>query len=237
VKACRNPCRLLLVSVLLLTFPVARVFAADGSETSHLAFVTEYVRELVATENLRASVAKEYAESKQSEKFTSAIHASTAIQLELRSQIAMLNGMHNSDSQFNDLIPIIVKLYEDKIEIHQKMIGISTELLSGPKPDVDYGTLAAEMPRLRAQLEFIDQGLFEAVPLVFASLIDMKADSKGHASHLVITKAERATLIYDIVSGFRSKLNLKNHNFTVSSASVLKAYLLKGYKCSDEPWD
>jgi hypothetical protein len=117
------------------------------------------------------------------------------------------------------------------------MIDISSAFLVGPKPDVDYGKLAAEMPKIRAELEYIDHTLFDATALIFATLIDPKPDSKNHLSHLIITKAERAKLIDELTGAFGSKLDQKDQNFTVSAASVLKAYFLKDYKCSDQPWE
>ena len=73
--------------------------------------------------------------------------------------------------------------------------------------------------------------------MIFATLIDQKPDSKNHVSHLIITKAERAKLLSELTGDFGSKLDQKDQNFTVSAASVLKAYLLKDFKCSDDPWD
>ena len=117
------------------------------------------------------------------------------------------------------------------------MIDISTAFVGGPKPGIDYDKMAAEMPKIRASLEFVDRALFEATPLVFSTLIDLRADSKNHASHLIITKAEKTKLLDDSATRFGSKLDQKEQNFTVSSASVLKAYLQKNFKCSDEPWE
>jgi len=93
------------------------------------------------------------------------------------------------------------------------------------------------MPKIRASLEFVDRAIVEATPLIFATLIDQRPDSKNHVSHLIITKAEKAKLLDDLTIRFGSKLDQKSQNFTVSAASVLKAYLLKGFKCSDEPWE
>jgi hypothetical protein len=123
------------------------------------------------------------------------------------------------------------------MELYQSMIDISTAFVGGPKPGIDYDKMAAEMPKIRASLEFVDRALFEATPLVFSTLIDLRADSKNHASHLIITKAEKTKLLDDIATRFGSKLDQKEQNFTVSSASVLKAYLQKNFKCSDEPWE
>ena len=65
----------------------------------------------------------------------------------------------------------------------------------------------------------------------------MKEDSNGHASHLIITKEEKARLISKLDDSFGAKLDQKDQNYTVSAASVLKGYLNKDFKCSDEPWD
>ena len=130
-----------------------------------------------------------------------------------------------------------MEFYKEKIALHQKMVDISSTLIAVPKAGVDYGQLAAEMPKIRARLEYIDHALFDATPLVFGTLISFKPDSKNHASHLIITKEERAKLIDRIDTAFGSKLEDKSQNFTVSGASVLKAYLLKDFKCSDEPWE
>jgi hypothetical protein len=93
------------------------------------------------------------------------------------------------------------------------------------------------MPKARAKLDYIDKTLFEATPVIFTTLIDMRPDSQGHASHLLITKAEREDLIKTIDTDFGPKLDDKNANFTISSAWVLKAGLQKDFKSSDDPWD
>jgi hypothetical protein len=93
------------------------------------------------------------------------------------------------------------------------------------------------MPKVRATLDDVDHTLFQAAPSIFATLIDPKPDSKNHASHLIVTKAERQKLVEDLDQRFGTKLNLKDQNYTVGAASVLKAYFLKDFKCSDEPWE
>lgn len=141
------------------------------------------------------------------------------------------------DDPFSDLIPNIIESYQDKIELWQQMIDICSAFVGGPKPNVDYTKLAADMPKTRAKLDFIDKALFEATPAIFMTLIDSKPDSNGHASHLIITKAERAALIKQIDTDFGSKLDEKGANYTVSAAWVLKKGLQKDFKCSDDPWD
>src|SRR5208337_3689333 len=95
---------------------------------------------------------------------------------------------------------------EEKIRLYQRLIDISGAFLAGPKPNVDYGKLAAEVPKIRAQLEYIDHSLFDTAPLVFAVLIDQKPDSKNHVNHLIITRAERAKLIDDLNRDFGAML-------------------------------
>jgi hypothetical protein len=112
-------------------------------------------------------------------------------------------------------------------------------MMEGPKPDVDYGKIAASLPKINAQAEFIDQGIFKIAPAVFATLIETtKTNPHGGADHLIITKAERDDLVQQIKLGFGDKLNQHNQNWIESAVSVLEFYLeKKGYKCSDEPWD
>jgi hypothetical protein len=210
--------------------------AQKKSETPHLAFVTEYVRELDETEAIREQGEKEAKGGKPEEVFTNSIHNSTLVQLELRSQIRVLKSMR-LNAPFETLLSLIIRFYEEKISLHDQMIALSTAFMSGPAPGVDYGALAAKMPKIRAELEYADRSLFESTPLIFATLIDTKADSKNHASHLVITKAERAELLSKLASGFGAKLDLKDQPFVVSTAIVLRGFLLKDFKCSDEPWE
>src|SRR6266699_2637922 len=48
------------------------------------------------------------------------------------------------------------------------LIEISSAFIGGPKPGVDYDELAAEMPKVRAKLDYLDRTLFDVAPLVFA---------------------------------------------------------------------
>ena len=215
------------VFTLILTVAAPSTVGVEKPETSHLVFVTEYIRELSAIENIRDSGEQELKEDPNST-FSNMIHSSTLFQLELGSQIRMLRGMHLKDPH-DQLIPNITAFYERKILLWKRMAEIGTAFIGGLKPRVDYSKLGAEMPEIRAQMDFIDHALFEVSPGVFATLIDLKADSKGHASHLIITKEERAKLIDNINTDFGTKMDAKVQNWGVSAASVLKVYLLKGF--------
>jgi hypothetical protein len=204
-------------------------------ETPHLEFVTEYVRELAAIEGIRESGETELKADPQSI-FMNSIHTGTLMQLELRTQIGQLKRMR-LDEPFSDLIPTITEFYKDKIELWQEMIDIASAFVGDPKQNVDYAKLTADLPKIRARLDYIDKALFEASPLVFTTLVSVKPDSKGRTSHLIITKAERADLIEQIDTDFGSKLDAQRPNYVVAAALILRDGLQKDYKSSDDPWD
>ena len=214
---------------LLLWYPAT----ASAAETSRLAFVTEYVRELGVNEDMRALATREIAEP--TDKNAAMIRGSTRIVLELTDQIVMLKGM-NLNEPFDGLPRDIAEFYDQKIMVHNQWIAMATAFLSGPKPGVDYSAMMAEAPKLTATLEYIDRALLQATPLIFATLIDEEPDKDGHVSRLIITRAQRDGLVRSLQISFGKKLDLSDQNFTVESAAVLRDYLSrKGYKCSDEP--
>ena len=125
----------------------------------------------------------------------------------------MLKPMHLGPP-FDDLITNIIQFYQRKIDLHQRMIDISSVLLVGPKSDVDYDKMVTEIPKIRAFLDDIDHTLFQAAtPMVLATLINNKPDSQNHLSPLVITKAEREKLVHDLIIDFGAKLEQKNQNY------------------------
>jgi hypothetical protein len=201
----------------------------------NLAFVTEYVRELSAIETIRASAEQVLTQGTNDDKFYNTVYSSTRMQLELRTQINILKGMHLGPP-FETIIPDLTIFYTRKVELYQRLIDISSAFIGGPKPGIDYGKLAAEMPQVSAKLDDIDHSLFESTPLIFFTLVDQKTDTQNHVSHLIITRAERAQLLSDITTDFGSKLDQKDQSFQVGAALALKEGLLKDFKSSDDPW-
>lgn len=197
-----------LVLVLLSLFAVAG--ACYAQETSHFAFVSEYVRELGVIEDIRTVSEAELLEDKAKggDSLATGIRSSTRVQLELKASIELLNRMH-LNPPFEKTVGFIIGFYEQKIEMHQKLIDIASKFLAGPEPNVDYGKLASESPKITASLEFIDKSLFEAIPLIFATLIDQTPDRQGHLSRLVITKEQRGQLIGKLSDRFGTKLDEK----------------------------
>jgi len=217
------------------TAPAPTARQPSRTEKPHLEFVNEYIRGLAAIENLRDSAEKDQQQNPNGNVFMNFIHTSTLNQLELGFRISILKSMR-LNPPFETFIPSITAFYELKVALWKRLTEISSSFIV-PKPDVDYGKLAAELPELRAQLDYIDQSLFQVTPGIFMTLIDVKPDSKGHVNHLIITKAEKAKLIDDLTTNFGSKLDKSNPNYTVAAAKLLKEGLLKDFKCSDEPWE
>ncbi len=156
----------------------------------------------------------------------SGIRNRTRIKSELNYSIQYLKKMKLNEP-FDTLLPTTIDSYKKKYDLHDSVIKIATEFLSGSKPGVDYGKMTAMMPQIRVQIEYIDETIFQLMPLVFGLLIDMKPDSEGHMSHLNINTKQKQKLIDNINGYFGESLDLKGKNWTVNSASLLRAYLLK----------
>jgi hypothetical protein len=228
---------LFLVNIVVGQTKPAHPAHAPKPETPHLNVVKEYVRELIEAEALKTNGEKELSEAKTlNERFSAGIYYSKSTQLELRSEIRMLQSMHLNDP-FDTLIPSLIAFYQDQINLHQRLIDISDKFLAGPKEGVDYSALGAKVPEIRAQLDDSRKSVFQAAALVFMTLIDQKPDSEGHVSHLVITKAEKAELQEQLALMLKNEPDNGDHDYYISAAMVLQGGLQKGHKCADDPWD
>jgi hypothetical protein len=218
-----------------LPFPYTR---AETPETPHLEFAKLYINQLIAIEEIRDAGEKELSTDPVTQRVADCVHTMTKFQLELSTQITAMQGVH-LNKPLDWLSGQLVDLNREKLGIYTQYGDACAAMMAGPKPNVDYGNIAASLPKLRAQAEFIDQGIFKTAPAVFLTLIQQtKTNSHNGLDHLILTKAERDDLAQQIKLGFGDKLNQNNQNWIVSAASVLEFYLeKKGYKCSDEPWD
>lgn len=142
------------------------------------------------------------------------------------------------DKPFDELPEDIADFDQEKLALYKQYGADCAVMLEGPKPNVDYGKIAAALPNINERIEFINQGIFKTAPVVFATLVQMKKNSHGGTDHLIITQTEKADLINRIRTIFGSNLDQPDQNYIVSAASVLEFYLAKkGYKTSDEPWE
>jgi hypothetical protein len=226
----------LLLLAMVLGLLICNVANAT-EDTPHYNVVNEYVMSLCGIYKIQQVATKELQEmSSPTDTMMNAIRNSTRMKLELNRSITAFRGM-SLRKPFETLLPTTIYWYEKKIYLHDEIIEISKTFLAGipdPKPGVDYSKLAARMPEITATLEYIDESIFQMMALVFALLIDERPDNEGHMSHLNITKDQRRKFIDTIDAYFGEDLNKQNKNCTVSSAALLKSYLLKGYRCIDE---
>jgi hypothetical protein len=211
--------------------------AKEVKDTPHYNVVNEYIMSLCGIHKIQQIATKELQEdSNPSDRLMTGIRNSTRMKLELNRSITAFRGM-SLRKPFEELLPTTIFWYKKRVELHNEIIETNKTFLAGlanPKPGVDYSKLAARMPEITATFEYIDESIFQMMVLVFALLIDEKPDSEGHMSHLSITKAQRQTFIDNINYLFGESLDKQNKNWTVSSAALLKSYLLKDYKCIDE---
>jgi hypothetical protein len=209
--------------------------STSHAETPHLEFVTTYIHQLQNLERLRATAAEEFQGDNPS-KMAACIRNNTRYELELRSQISTLKRMQ-LNPPFDELPPSLADFNERKIELFQKMSAaceaFMSGMASGPKPGIDYDAITAQMPKLTAEIDYIDHAIFEATPLVFGMLISSVPDKYNHMSNLIITTAERKRLIDDINSYFGAKLQQEQQPWLVCAATVLRDYLLKDFNSSD----
>jgi hypothetical protein len=206
-------------------------------QTPHLRFVKEFVRELIEDESLKTNGEKQLSQAQTpNEQFAAGIYVGKSIQLELRSQIAVLKSMRLNDP-FETLIPSLIGSYQHQIDLYQKLIDINGKFIAGPREGVDYQALAAKVPEIHAELDDARKAMFDAAVLVFTSLINMKPDSQGHVSHLLITKAEKADLLDELEILLKDEPDKGEHDYYISAAMILRGGLQKGHKCADEPWE
>jgi len=227
----------ILIIISIFPFLIAPNVHAQKKDTPHYDVVAEYIRSLGAIHKVQEISKIEFQDVKDEDspykKLIDGIRSASRFKLELNTSISALKRMRLK-KPFEELIPNTILFYEKKIELFDETIKISKTFLDGPKPGVDYSGMLARMPEITATVEYIDESIFQTMVLVFALLIDEKPDSEGHMSHLNISADQKQKLIDNIDGYFGESLERKNKTWTVNSASLLKAYLLKDYKCTDE---
>jgi hypothetical protein len=151
-----------LATVLVGFLGIASVHA-EGQETPHLQFVSIYIQQLGEIEKIRDNAAKDLQAGSRADSYLpDCIRNMTKYQLELSTQIATLSAMH-LNHPFEHVVEQITEFYKDKLTLYKQFEAMCSALIAGPKPGVDYGELAATAPKLNAQLEFLDQALFQSV--------------------------------------------------------------------------
>lgn len=221
------------ITVLLLAAVVARpVMAQQNVQPPPYVFVKEFIRGLGALDRIRA---QGEADAKKPGANTLAIdvRSNTQALAELKAQITALQAMKLAPPNGN--VPgQFAQLYQMKADATDSLKKLGELKLNGPQPGVDYTKGEVSIPKLRDNLESLDGVLYQVTSLVFATLIGEEEDAQGR-KHLVITKAQKATLIGDLEKAFGARLKQKDQKGVVAPASALLNSLRdSSYKSSDE---
>lgn len=216
--------------------------AASETDTTPFDFARAFVDVLVETHKVEELADSEVAAAKkmpnsEHQLLLSAIRSCTRTKLNLNVMIRRFGQMHLADESFKEIPGYLVEMYTRKVDLCDEIVQASKTVLEGPKPGVDYGKIAGHVPEVTAQMEYTNETIFKATPMIALAIVSRKPDSKNHLSHLSITKTQSKELIDRLQSTFGKSLDAKNQNWTTSSASLLRTVLRdKGYKYSDDPW-
>ena len=230
----------------LFLFFSAFVLISDpisAKETPHFEVVREFIQEISETQHLRDLAELDMAESSKSigdEKIrrimADVIRNGTRAKMKIKARVYALKQM-KLNKPYENLTQYLIDFNEKKINLWDEMI-VSAKLLnsSSQKNDYDYSKVSSRMPEITAEMEFIDESIFKITPLILILMIDQRPDSLNHLSRLIITKKQSQELVAILDGSFGEKLKEVKQNWNVSTASVIREFLLeKGYKYADDP--
>jgi hypothetical protein len=226
------------VGASVLFAPLALAAKANSNQVDpRIAFFREYIREIIELHRLREQAATELAESQSADqKLATMVRVGSRYKIQTSINIAMLQDIKLGApcKSFADGLRNVNELRWSK---HAELVGAAQELLSGPKPGVDYGKISARVPEISAELEEVDRTTFTIATATFLCLVDAtKVNTEGKVDRLIIDGSERRSLVRQLQASFGTTLNAKDDaDVFVSAAKVLK-YGLEGpqWKNSDD---
>lgn len=226
---------LMLISTPLLALSEAEKPLSEAEKSARVTFANEFIRELYLTQKMRDTFERDHAEDhSNADTMRTMIRTSTRIKLELQANLAILAELH-LDPFMDQMHTALVEINKQKIAVQEEIINTASVFISGPKPNIDYDALLARTPQLTAKNDYLDEMTFDVGKLVSVSLIDMRPDSQGHASHLILSDDQRRRMLDTIETLFRSTADNKDKNYTTSAAWLVHDVVL-ARKSSDDPW-
>ena len=208
-----------------------------NEKNPRIQLASEFVGELEVIYRLQETGNKELSEDNSSSaKLLTGIRFGARTVLEMKQSIVRLDAIA-VDAEWAKSRDLLKELDSDRIRIFQELNQMSKAMMSGPKPGVDYGAMAAHTPELTAELEQVDKSLFKMAQLIFFALVDdQRVSPDGKLHHLLLTKKERADMIQLIDEVWGQTLEDKNASSIISAAGVIKYGLTRPiYKAADEP--
>jgi hypothetical protein len=226
----------------LLAFGIVTSFTSAQSQpfndkNPRVQLASEFVRELEVIYRLQETGKKELAEDNSgSGKLTTGIRVGARTMIEMNESIGRLDGIA-VDGQWAKFRDMLKELDSERARVFRELNQMTKAMMSGPKPGVNYGAMAAHAPELTAELEQVDKSMFNMAKAMFFAVVDDKRlGPDGKLYHLLLTKKERADMVHLIDDVFGPKLEEKNPPYIVGAAWALKFGLTQPtYKAADEP--
>jgi hypothetical protein len=206
-------------------------------KAARITLVQEFLREMEALYLLQETSKKEFAEDPSATgRLVTAIRTGTRTAFEMNDSINRL-AMISVAGNWADFRDLLAKSHQRRVALLQEATEMSKVMLKGPQAGVDYGAMTARAPELTAEMENVDKTMITMAQPMFFALVDedqLGVDGKLH--HLVLTKAERTSMVWDIENSFGRSLDDNNASRIVSAAWVIKYGLTRPiYKAADEP--
>jgi hypothetical protein len=195
--------------------------AGPVQNTSTYEFARAFVDQLVETHQGEELAAREIAAAEKAPEggqqiLLSAVRNCTRTKLKFNVMVGRVEQMHLADANFDKLPPYLTQMYARKAELCDEIVRTAQTLLEGPKPGIDYGKLAGHMPEVTAEVEYVNESIFKATPMVALSLVSKKPDSKNHLSHLSITRKQAQELVNRLQSAFGKSLDAKDQDYRLA---------------------
>lgn len=212
------------------------IHAASDQIDPRIALFREYVREIIELHVLREQASRELAESPTADqKLATMVRVGTRYKMHTSISMRMLKGI-KPDAPCDAFANGLHDVNESRWSKHAELVGAAQELISGPKPGVDYGRISARVPEISAELEQVDRTTFTIASGAFLCLVDAtKVNAQGKVDRLIIDGNERRSLAKQIQSGFGAMLQASDDADTFVSAAKLLKFALEGqqWKNSD----
>lgn len=228
----------LLIGVAIFGTPLnAQRPPTPEEKAARIALVKEFIREVQDLYGLQQTAKKEFAENQSSDGQTATgIRVGTRTLLEMDQSIRRLTLIPVT-GRWAETRDLLKRLHEQRMELFLEMTENAKNILSGPRPGVDYGAMAARAPELTALVENNDKAVFQMSQVMFFALVDEgRQGPDGNLHHLILTKTERASIVQSIDRSFGPALDDKNATHIVLSAWAIKHGLTgTHYKAADEP--
>lgn len=205
-------------------------------KAARIALVQEFVREVQTLYGLSETAKKEFAEDPSGNgKLVTSIRVGTRTLNEMNDSINRLNLIRIT-GQWAEFRELLKKLHQERMALVQEATEMSKIFLSGPQPGINYGAMTARAPELTAHVEDIDKNIFRMSQAMFLALVDEgRQGPDGNLHHLLVTKAERTSMVQSIDSSFGSTLEDKNASHIVLAGWAIKYGLTRPtYKAADE---